>query len=221
MESLERIGKMHSLLLERYGDLKWWPADTPDEVVIGSILTQNTSWTNVEKCILNLKKNNMCSLMAISGMKREELAPLIKSSGFYNQKAERLVDLSIKITDRYFTLEKMSGQPVEELEAFLESVKGVGRETMDSILAYALDKSVFVVDKYTVRIFSRLGIETGAHEIDSIKNAVEKSVGNNCDILKNLHALLVYLGKDHCRTKPLCRDCPVNSICNYYATAHP
>jgi len=146
---------------------------------------------------------------------------LIKSSGFYNQKAERLVGLSMKIIDRYSTLEKMSEQPLKDLETFLGSIKGVGRETMDSILAYALNKPVFVVDKYTMRIFSRVGMEKDLSDIESVKNAVEESVGNDGEVLRNLHGLLVYLGKDYCRTKPLCRNCPVNSICNYYATEGP
>lgn len=221
MSHIDRIREMHSLLLQRYGDLGWWPAETPDEVVIGTILTQNTTWTSVEKCIVNLKEKNKCSLEAISEMDPGELAPLIKSSGFYNQKAERLIDLSRKIIGRYSTLEKMSEQLLEDLETFLGSIKGVGRETMDSILAYALNKPVFVVDKYTMRIFSRVGMEKNFPDIESVKNAVEESVGNDGDVLRNIHGLLVYLGKDYCRTKPLCRNCPVNSICNFYATEGP
>ncbi len=217
----DRIRAMHSLLFERYGDLKWWPAETDDEVVIGSILTQNTSWSNVEKCITNLKRNNICSLSALSSLEPDVLAPIIRSSGFYNQKAKRLIDISRIITGNYSTLERMSGFPVDELELFLKDVKGVGRETMDSILSYALHKPVFVVDKYTIRIFSRIGIRGGRLDIDTIKGLISDTLGNDGDMLRNFHAMLVYLGKDHCRTKPLCPDCPVRSVCGYFITAGP
>lgn len=221
MGNREKIRSVHALLLNRYGDLKWWPAETKDEVVIGSILTQNTSWSNVEKCIKNLKKENICSLSALSSLKPEEVAPVIRSSGFYNQKAKRLVELSHIITERYSSLEKMSELPVDELEEFLKDLNGVGRETMDSILSYALQKPVFVVDKYTIRIFSRIGIKFGSPDIDSIKVLVSENLGNDGDMLRNFHAMLVYLGKDNCRTKPLCVECPVKSVCDYFITAGP
>jgi len=221
MADSEKIRTVYSLLLNRYGDLGWWPAETQDEVVIGSILTQNTSWSNVEKCIKNLKKENICNLSALSSLSPEELAPIIRSSGFYNQKAKRLVDISRLITERYSSLEKMSELPVDELELFLKDIKGVGRETLDSILSYALQKPVFVVDKYTVRIFSRIGIKLHPPLIDSMKVLISENLGNDGDMLRNLHAMLVYLGKDHCRTKPLCGECPVKSVCHYYVTAGP
>ena len=221
MPDSDRIRTMHSLLLDRYGDLRWWPAETDDEVVIGSVLTQNTTWSNVKKCIWNLKKENICSLSALSSLEPEELAPIIRSSGFYNQKAKRLVEISRIITERYSTLEKMSELPVDELELFLKNLKGVGRETMDSILSYALHKPVFVVDKYTIRIFSRIGILNGSPDIDKVKDVISENLGNEGDMLRNLHAMLVHLAKDYCRTKPLCTECPVKSICDYYITAGP
>ncbi|WP_393971045.1 endonuclease III domain-containing protein [Oxyplasma meridianum] len=221
MQDNWKIRSVYSLLLNRYGFLNWWPAETKDEVVIGTILTQNTSWSNVEKCIKNLKKKNICSLSAISSLDPKELAPIIRSSGFYNQKSKRLVDISHIITERYSTMEKMSEQPVDELELFLKNIKGVGRETMDSILSYALQKPVFVVDKYTMRIFSRTGITGDSTPIDAIKGLVYENLGNDGDMLRNLHAMLVYLGKDHCKTKPLCAECPVKSVCNYFITAGP
>lgn len=208
------ISELHEILLNKYGDVGWWPGDSDEEILIGAILTQNTSWSNVEKAINMLKMNGMLSLSAIANSDPGRIAPLIRSSGYYNQKGMRLFSISKAILDKYGSLSKMRLAGPEEADNFLMSLKGIGRETCDSILNYALDFPVFVVDKYTLRIFRRTGI--GDLNIDEAKDLVYGSIGRDTETLKNLHGMIVFLGKDYCKTKPDCGNCPVNVKCLYF-----
>ncbi|MEM0157553.1 MAG: endonuclease III domain-containing protein [Thermoplasmataceae archaeon] len=208
------VEKLYDVLYARYGTTGWWPADSPDEVIAGTILTQNTSWTNVEKAMQSLKANGPVTLQAICSMPSEQLESAIKSSGFYRQKAARLKGLSCAILSKYGSVEKMAREDQDEASDFLKNIKGVGQETLDSILLYALEKPVFVVDKYTARIFQRTGI-MDKPDMRSIKEEVHIFLDKNIEALKNFHGMIVYLGKDYCRTKPLCGDCPVKNLCAY------
>lgn len=201
-------------LFERYGDTGWWPGDTRDEVIIGAVLTQNTSWTNVEMALQKLREAGILSLQRIGETERQPLSGLIRSSGFYNQKSERLILLSREIISRYGDVSGMLRRDLQELTNFLKPLKGVGQETLDSILLYALDKPVFVVDKYTMRIFSRAGINE-SNNISEIKNLVSQVFGQDLEKLKNLHGMIVFLAKDHCKSKPVCSNCPLLEICSY------
>ncbi|KAA8922773.1 endonuclease III domain-containing protein [Thermoplasma sp.] len=196
-------------LFRIYGDLHWWPADSKDEVVIGAILTQNTSWKNVEKAMKSLKERHLNSLAEISRCDVKDLAEIIRSSGFYNQKAERLISLSRSVIDRFGGLENIRDAGVAE--SFFSSMKGIGRETLDSILLYALDFPVFVVDKYTIRFLERCYGIPGK----GIRESVEAEI-KDVDRLKNLHAMIVQISKDHCKKIPECDGCPLNSKCRYY-----
>ena len=209
------IRRLNEALYSHYGELGWWPAESPDEVLIGAILTQNTSWSNVEKSIRELKKNGLISIKKIAETSWEALASIIRSSGFYNQKARRLVSICSAIEGKYGGLMEMSKKPVQEISIFLLSLNGIGEETRDSILNYALDYPVFVVDRYTFRILKRTGIMNGG-VVDDVKNMVKDSIGDDLPALKNLHAMIVYLGKDFCRTKPDCKNCPLNKECEYW-----
>ena len=205
---------LYSILYARYGTTGWWPADSPDEVIVGTILTQNTSWTNVEKAIQSLKESGPVSLKRICSMSTEDLEVAVRSSGFYRQKAARLKDLACAILRKYGSVEAMAMERSDETANFLKNIKGVGQETLDSILLYALSKPVFVVDKYTTRIFQRTGIMERP-DLKSIKSSVHQFRDGSTEGLKNFHGMIVYLGKDYCRTKPLCRDCPVDKVCDY------
>lgn len=208
------IGTLYERLYQEYGDTGWWPADSRDEVIIGTILTQNTSWKNVELSLGKMRKNSLTTLQAISTVDQAQLTELIRSSGFYNQKSERLIHISKEITKNYTSVEKMMESDPEELINFLGPMKGIGQETLDSILLYALDKPVFVVDKYTVRILSRIGIKV-IGQIDPIKSLVHEYLGTDISMLKNLHGMIVYLAKDYCRVKPKCGGCPVKNVCDF------
>ena len=209
------ISGLYNKLYAYFGDTGWWPAETRDEVVIGAILTQNTSWSNVEKALFEMKKNGVRTLEDIASLPVDQLAAYIRSSGFYNQKSRRLHSLATRILEKYGKLDSMSSESMTDLEDFLRPINGVGQETMDSILLYALDKPAFAVDKYTIRIFSRTGVMEEP-TLYSVKTAVSKDLGNDVPMLKNFHGMLVYLAKDFCKTKPKCDECPVRSYCAYY-----
>ncbi len=206
--------QIYQILLMKYGDTKWWPAGTRDEIVIGTILTQNTSWSNVEKSINELKNIDACSLKAIASMSTDELSKAIRSSGFYNQKAKRLGDLARGIVYEHGGLDGMDILDDDKLSDFFGSMNGVGQETLDSILLYVFERPHFVVDKYTLRILQRIGIYENP-TIDQVKKGVKGNLGDDVPTLKNFHGALVYLAKDYCRTAPLCQKCPMVKICEY------
>ena len=204
-------------LLKVYGKQNWWPAQTPFEVCVGAVLTQNTSWKNVESAIENLKKLNLLSPKAIIDVPIDKLRSAIKPAGFFNQKAVYLKNLSRFITENG-GFKKLSKYSTRDLRKKLLSVKGIGRETADSILLYAFGKPSFVVDAYTKRLFSRLGfIEDSSYE--SVKLLVENSIkptDKNVYIYNELHALIVKHCKEHCRKKPICKDCPLRLNCQFF-----
>ncbi|PYB68893.1 endonuclease III domain-containing protein [Thermoplasma sp. Kam2015] len=192
-----------------YGDLRWWPADSRDEVVIGAILTQNTSWNNVEKAISRLKENGLMTLADISRCDRQKLAEIIRPAGFYNQKADRLISISRSVVERFGSIENI--KDLQTAISFFSGLKGIGQETLDSILLYALDFPVFVIDRYTKRFIERCYGITG----ENIKRDVEEEI-NDVRRLKNLHAMIVQISKDHCRKVPECEGCPLNNRCIYF-----
>ncbi|MGC8505366.1 MAG: endonuclease III domain-containing protein [Thermoplasmata archaeon] len=206
---------LSSELFRKYGDLHWWPAKSRDEVVIGAILTQNTSWNNVITAIDRLKSVGSETLADISMMDEKDLAGTIRSSGFYNQKAHRLKTISKEIIRRYGRLENMIGKDPDEIKSFLSGLTGIGQETLDSIMLYALDYPVFVVDKYTRRLLVRLGFITDKIKDSDIKAVVEEVMTDTWE-LKNFHACIVALSKEYCRSKPECDDCPLRNNCRYY-----
>ena len=172
-------------------------------MIIGAILTQNTSWNNVEKAINNLKENDLIASDKILKVDTQKLANLIKPSGYYNQKAERL-----KIIAKFFKENK------EVTRENLLKVKGVGPETADSILLYAFNKPYFVIDTYTKRIFKRLGIAK-TEDYNQLQELFHKNLDNNSKLFNEYHALLVRLGKEFCTKTPICKKCLLNNICNH------
>ncbi|MFH0832808.1 MAG: endonuclease III domain-containing protein [Candidatus Aenigmatarchaeota archaeon] len=194
---------IYNTLLAAYGRQHWWPSRTGSrfEVCIGAILTQNTSWSNVEKAISNLIKNKMLSKEAIKKAPINKLSSLIRSSGYYRQKAKKL---------KAFV--NFSGEMNREN---LLGIWGIGPETADSILLYAFGKRYFVVDAYTKRIFSRLGMLKGDEGYEEIRNFFESRLPKDVEIYKEFHALIVKLAKEHCKKKPLCDDCPLKSQCKF------
>ncbi len=208
-----KFEKFRQILDSHYGNLHWWPADTEEEVVIGAILTQNTSWKNVEKAMENLKQAHILTLNDIVNADRERIRNAIRPSGFYNQKTERLINISGKIVEKG-GLRALREMTDRELSYFLGSLKGVGKETEESIMIYALGRKRFVVDKYTLRIFNRTGlIEDDTDFPKSLKNEIERKL--SLEELNNLHGQIVNLGKDFCRTQPICKKCPLAGECDY------
>lgn len=203
---------VYKKLLDIYGPQHWWPADSPFEVMVGAILTQNTNWKNVETAIANLKAHQMldCELIASSNL--QQLGNIIRASGFYMQKARYLQQFSLF----YYNNGKHKGLlkwPTSILRNRLLAVNGVGPETADSILLYALDKPVFVVDAYTKRLFVRLGHFNHELGYDSIQHYFQQRLPESLPVFQEFHALIVEHAKRFCKTKPMCNDCPIAGEC--------
>lgn len=202
------------MLHAEFGPRHWWPGDTKIEIIIGAILTQNTAWVNVEKAISNLKKEKSLSVSKLAGISEKKLAMLIRPSGYYNVKANRVKNFLKFLNVSYAgSIDKMFRQEVRKLRDELLSVKGIGRETADSILLYAGNKPVFVVDAYTKRIFSRHGFVSESAEYGEIQSFFTDNLPGGPGLFNEYHALIVELGKSICKSKkPLCNKCPIRSI---------
>ena len=213
---MSELTEIYQQLLDRYGNRHWWPADTPFEVAIGAILTQNTNWKNVEKAIRNLRAANALTCTSICALSPDELENLIRPSGVFRQKAQRLQLFSSYLRDHYQSnLEQMLQQPLVAVRQELLAQKGIGPETADSILLYAGGHPSFVVDAYTGRLFSRLGLLSGTEKYAQIRSFFMDRLPTEVDLYNEYHALIVIQCKEHCRKRPLCENCPLEKICNY------
>jgi len=200
-------------LYQAYGPRDWWPAETSFEVMVGAILTQNTSWRNVEKAIQKLKGKGVLNPEGIHDLKKTQLASLIKSSGYYRIKADRLKAFVNFLFEEFDgDLKRMGRERLGELREKLLGVKGIGPETADSILLYGLKKSIFVVDAYTKRILSRhkMILENTAYE--EVQKLFMEHLPLDEKLFNEYHALLVHLGKTVCKKIPRCDICPLKGI---------
>lgn len=204
--------KIYNLLYDEYGSQGWWPAEDWFEVIVGAILTQNTSWKNVERAISNLRNNRVLKPEKLYALPLEQLAALIKPAGFYNLKAQRLKNM-LKFLKQYdFDFMKLSSNITREV---LLEIKGVGKETADSILLYAFNVPVFVVDNYTKRIFQRLGVLSNKDDYDSIQKLFY-IIPPDLQMYKEYHALIVKHAKNMCtKHKPSCDQCALENFCKY------
>lgn len=210
MSTSQRLNELYERLFNVYGPLNWWPGESPFEVMVGAVLTQNTNWGNVEKAIANLKQADALSLPAMSALEPARLAELIRPAGYYNLKATRLANLLAMINERYDgDLEWFFDQSTEEMRRALLGVKGVGPETADSICLYAADKPVFVIDAYTFRILGRHGLADQDMGYFELQELFMDALPQDVPMFNQFHAMLVHLGKDRCKkTNPKCEDCP-------------
>jgi len=206
------VRDLYKRLLSYYGPQNWWPAETPFEVVVGAILTQNTAWRNVEKAIENLKREDILDPASILETPGDVLKELIRPAGFYNQKAERLKRVCQLIVE-CGGLEELFSRSLNELRSTLLSVNGIGPETADAIILYAANKPTFVVDRYTHRVFTRLGIWKGGYDYEGIKKLVETEISPDVSTYQEFHALLDEHAKRICRKTPLCESCPFKDVC--------
>jgi len=205
--------QIYELLYERFGPQHWWPGDGTFEIIVGAILTQNTNWANVTRAINNLKAADSLNAESMYKMDVERLAELIRPSGYYNIKAKRLKSfLSWLFCNFDGDLESLAQMSTEALREELLSIKGIGRETADSILLYAFDRDVFVVDAYTARVVSRHRlIEPGA-DYEQLREFFENNLPEDKQLFNEYHALLVRVGKEFCRPKPRCKSCPLEQL---------
>jgi len=213
-ETQDILLSIYNTLYNYYGPQYWWPGEAPFEVMIGAILTQNTNWRNVETAIKNLKEGGFLTPDRINRISVKRLQRLIKPAGFFNIKAER-----VKVFVRYIMREylgdisKMKKEKTSFLRKKLLGIKGIGPETCDSILLYALEKPVFVVDAYTRRVFSRHKIIGEKDCYSEIQLVFEKNLNRDVKLFNEFHALIVRLAKDRCKAKKYeCETCPLESL---------
>jgi endonuclease III related protein len=211
----KRLSDIFSLLFDFYGPQHWWPGDSPFEVMVGAVLTQSAAWTNVEKAIDNLKAANTLSAATLRKLPTEELAAMIRPSGYYNAKAKKLKALVEWLGKHGDNIQDLASMGTINLREELLGVHGVGPETADSILLYALDKPVFVIDAYTRRIFSRLGVKPAKDTYDDWQRLFMDNLPADKRLFNEYHALIVRLGKEQCRKNPKCTQCCLNKICQY------
>ncbi|MFQ6079355.1 MAG: endonuclease III domain-containing protein [Thermodesulfobacteriota bacterium] len=205
--------EMYERLLRTVGPRHWWPGESPFEVIVGAILTQNTSWANVEKAIENLKKARILTPTGIRGLEVDELAQVIKPSGFYRLKASRLKRFVDFFHDEFDDdMSRMRSEEPGSLRERLLKVDGIGPETADSILLYALENPIFVVDAYTKRIFSRHDLISEKWNYEEVQEMVMGKLDRDVGIYNEFHALLVFLGKYWCRKIPRCGGCPLEGL---------
>jgi endonuclease-3 related protein len=212
----KKLMAMYRALHHAYGPQQWWPGDTPFEVMVGAVLTQNTAWANVEKAIVNLKRERLLTPAKLHRVPPRKLASLIRPSGYYNIKAGRLRNLVDFIQKRHSgSLKKMFAVEPSVLRRDLLGINGIGRETADSILLYAGEKPFFVVDAYTKRIFSRHGLIDADADYDETRKLFTDHLRPDVQLYNEYHALIVRVGKERCRKRePRCSECPLKPFLN-------
>lgn len=209
------LWEIYRRLRAHFGPRHWWPAKTPFEVMVGAILAQNTAWTNVEKAIANLKAEVPLNPRALARLSPVKLRRLLRPSGYFNQKEKKLrAFLRFFLAPPYRgSVRRLRREPAQRLREQLLSVWGIGPETADSILLYALDQPVFVVDAYTRRVFSRLGLTSPRAGYEELKDYFTRRLPRNLSLFNDFHAQVVALGNRYCRSRPECGACPLQELC--------
>jgi len=208
---------IYAHLLRSFGHRHWWPAETRDEVIIGAILTQSVAWKNVKTAINNLKHHDLLTLEAVYKVDASIIAPLIKPTRFYNQKAKKLKAFTEFLFSKYGgSLDVIFSEDLEELRKELLTVNGLGEETVDSILLYAGGKSIFVIDAYTKRVFSRLGLTDEKWSYREYQRFFMERLDRNVELYNDFHAQIVHLGHVYCKkNNPQCQKCPLKEHCEF------
>ena len=206
----EHLTQLYDTLIEAFGPQDWWPGDTPFEVCVGAILTQNTNWQNVARAIDNLKGAGVLDPNTLLRMDHDRLAELIRPAGYFNLKAGRLKNFMAKLAEQFEEdLDRLFELETEPLREFLVTTKGIGPETADSIALYAAQRPVFVVDTYTHRILTRLELCAEDDDYYSLQELFMYNLPPDTALFNEYHALIVNLGKSFCKPKPRCRTCPL------------
>jgi endonuclease III related protein len=209
----ELLLEIYQQLLDRFGPQHWWPGESPFEVAIGAILTQNTSWTNVAKAIANLKAANSLDAFKLRDMDQEDLELLIRPAGYFRVKAKRLRNFIKWLCDNYGgDLKNLESVNTIRLREELLGISGIGPETADSILLYALNRPVFVVDTYTARVMVRHGLIGPDLDYQQLQDLFMSNLEPDPALFNEFHALLVMVGKDYCKPHPKCPGCPLERL---------
>jgi endonuclease-3 related protein len=209
----ERLTEIYQLLFDRFGPQHWWPGETQFEVITGAILTQNTNWANVEKALTNLKAADLLVPERLHRLDGSQLAELIRPAGYYNIKAKRLKNFINWLFENYDgQLANLENIDTDRFRAELLAIRGIGRETADSILLYAFDRPIFVVDAYTARIAFRHQLIEPDADYEQLRDLFQSNLLEDVRLFNDYHALLVRLGKEFCKPKAQCLGCPLESL---------
>jgi endonuclease-3 related protein len=210
----KKLLAIYRTLFKAFGPQHWWPGDTPFEVMVGAVLTQNTAWTNVEKAIANIERERLLVLSRLTRISEQDLATLIRPSGYFNVKARRLKHLLDFVRSEFGgSLKRMFAADPDELRQRLLAVNGIGPETADSILLYAGGMPFFVVDAYTKRVFGRHGFFDVGADYPHVQQLFMKNLPRDSRLYNEYHALIVRTGKEYCKkSKPRCGDCPLGPL---------
>ena len=207
----ELLKELYQKLWEAFGPQGWWPGETPFEVILGAILTQNTNWRNVAQVLAGLKEEGLLNPRALREMPETELAWRLKPSGYFNIKTRRVKNFLDFFAHRFHdSLEEMAQEDLGFLRPALLQVKGIGPETADSILLYALNQPTFVVDAYTFRVLSRHYLAPESSSYDELQGLFMENLPADVPLYQEFHALLVKVGKEFCRPSPRCPSCPLH-----------
>ena len=207
------MSTIYNRLSSHFGPQRWWPAESEEEMMIGAILTQSVSWKNVEVSLIRLKKKGLLSLKALYEADISCIAECIRPSGYFNQKAKKLHILASYFKTFEFQYDRCFSRPLAVIRQELLSLWGIGPETADSILLYAAEKPVFVIDAYTKRLFKRLGLGPISDTYDAWQELFMAQLPLDVRLYNEYHALIVALGKDVCRPTPCCNICTLSSDC--------
>ena len=213
--SSANLAEIYHSLLDYYGPQYWWPAEHVFEVIVGAVLTQNTNWANVELALANLRNQNVLGLREILRLEIDDLESLIRPAGFYRRKA-RAIRSVCTCLENYHGIEVLGQQSHQDCRKVLLNISGIGAETADAILLYALGKPAFVIDKYTKRILSRLGFMDFGCSYQSFQQVFIQQIPQDIARYQEYHALLVAHAKSHCRKKPDCTACPLQTQCEHF-----
>ncbi|MEN6574741.1 MAG: endonuclease III domain-containing protein [Phycisphaerales bacterium] len=207
----EQLLDIYRLLLDFFGPQHWWPGETPFEIALGAILTQNTSWSNVERAIANLKAARRLDACKLHALDMEQLETLIRPAGYFRVKAKRLRNFTTWLCDRYDgAMQNLEPIATNRLREELLAISGIGPETADSILLYALNRPIFVVDTYTARVMARHGlISPEGLDYHQLQDLFTSNLEPDAALFNEFHALLVMTGKDYCKPRPKCEPCPL------------
>jgi len=204
---------IYNALHRHFGPQHWWPGDSSFEIAVGAVLTQNTNWGNVEKAIQNLKRERCLNAKKLHEMPHSTLATLIRPAGYFNVKAKRLRNFLAFLTNHFKgSIKRMESADTEQLRESLLSVNGIGPETADSILLYALGRPVFVIDAYTKRVLYRHNIISEDATYHEMQELFHGSLQKNAQLYNEFHALFVMVGKHYCKPKPRCDGCPLGPM---------
>jgi len=212
----ELLLEIYDRLLRVYGSQYWWPAETKLEVVVGAILTQSTAWSNTLKAMANLKDAELLNTEAMGRIPERKLATLIRPAGYYNAKAKKLKAFISHLKEKYGgRLEPLLKEAMSRMRQELLSIYGIGDETADSIILYAAEKPIFVVDSYTRRLFSRMNLIDNRAKYGELQELFMENLPRETQFFKEYHALIVRHCKERCSTKPICDACPLLGLCSY------